>query len=126
MYTPISRNHFLKVANGKSDHATLSKANARNKTRAEFCLTKLPHWNERETRIANAARVRSEKIVRSSGFPSSKAWLATPIGKPKPHCRRPRSEKEQPNHWHPQGRRGLGLPGRVEAEKAQEENNPEQ
>ena len=61
MYTPMSRNHFLKVANGKSDHATLSKANARKKARAEFCLTKLRHWNERETRIANAASSQEQK-----------------------------------------------------------------
>jgi hypothetical protein len=82
MYTPASRNHFLKVASGKSDHATLSKANARKKARAEFCATKLCHWNEREKRIAIAARIRSEKIVRSSGFPCSKAWVALPTESP--------------------------------------------
>jgi hypothetical protein len=73
MTTPVSRNHFLKVANGKSDHATLSKANARRKTRVEFCATKSGHWNERERRIAVATKVRSKKIVRSIGFPCSKA-----------------------------------------------------
>src|SRR5580658_3646473 len=72
-YKPVSRNHFLKVGSGKSDHATLSRANARNRTRAEFCDMNLRHWNERETRITTASRMRREKIVRSSGLPSSKA-----------------------------------------------------
>ena len=42
MHIPTSRNHFLKVASGKSDHVTLSKANAKKKARAEFCATNLP------------------------------------------------------------------------------------
>src|SRR5262249_7604824 len=76
MYTPMSRNHFLKVASGKSDQATLSKANSRRKARAEFFATNFCHWNERETRIVNAAAARSEKTVRSSGLPSSRACAA--------------------------------------------------
>src|ERR1700747_326477 len=76
MYTPVSRNNFLKVASGKSDHATLSKANVIKKASAEFCATNLRHWNERETRITNDARVRIKKIVRSTGLPSPKAGVA--------------------------------------------------
>jgi hypothetical protein len=38
--------------------------------------------NERETRITDAATVRSEKIVRSTGLPSSKAWTALPYESP--------------------------------------------
>ena len=72
----MSRNHFLNAANGKSDQVTLSKANTRKKTRAEFWATNLLHWNDRNRRITNAARASSEKIVRSSGLPSSKACAA--------------------------------------------------
>src|SRR5262245_42394046 len=74
---PTSRNHFLKVANGKSDQATLSKPNATKLARAMFCAKNLRHGNDRDTRIENANRVNSEKIVRSSGFPCSRAWVAS-------------------------------------------------
>src|SRR5215831_13949234 len=81
----MSRNHRLKETNGKSDHKTLTSANKRNAISTKFRAMKSPHLKDRDVRTASARKINRAKMLRSTGFPSSRACEASPNCPPS-HC----------------------------------------
>ena len=74
-----SRNQRFRAIKGKSDHTKLRRAKERKAVRAKLRTKKSPHLKDRDLRMTIASRIKTEKIVRSRGFPSSSAWTDCPI-----------------------------------------------
>lgn len=82
---PKSLDHRLKETKGKSDQRTLTSAKKRNAIRTKLRAKNLPQLNDRDIRMPIVSKMRTEKMLRSNGFPSSRTWAAVP-SEPPSHC----------------------------------------